>query len=145
MTENAAVFKRISTDMTRQDITNQDADTARLVAAGGYTVARTFEVEGSALHGEHDPELREILADVKAGKYTVVVVAMTSRIDRRGPKYVMRFMWDLRAAGGRIEAADNPMFGKGDFVGDMATMFAAEGDYQYSKKIRASLRPNWPL
>ena len=49
---NAAVLKRVSTDLTRQEIGNQDADTAEVVRDKGLSVVRTFELEASAFHGE---------------------------------------------------------------------------------------------
>lgn len=136
MTVNGAVLKRVSTDLTRQEIGNQDSDVARAVEAGGITVVRTFELEASAYHGEQAPALAEILADVRAGRYTVVVAAMTSRFERRGYKALFRFALDLDAAGGRLVAADDPHFGDLDSdLGFLATFFAGKKDFDYSDAI----------
>jgi DNA invertase Pin-like site-specific DNA recombinase len=135
MTESAAVWKRVSTDMTRQEIRNQDDEINGHLTARGYNVARTFELEASAYHGEHQTALDQVLADVRAGLYTVVVFAMTSRIERRGHQKLLRFIWDLQDAGARVESTDNPNFGQPGFINDMLTMVLGNADHEYSKKI----------
>lgn len=142
MGERAAVLKRVSTDLTRQEIANQDADVARVVADGGFTLARpAFELEASAYKGEHAPALDQILADVRAGRYTVVIAAMTSRFERRGWKVLMRWMLDLDAAGGRLIAADNPNFGDlSTPMGGMLTIMTGETDHAYSDAISKNVR-----
>lgn len=134
--ELAAVLKRVSTDLTRQEIGNQDADVARVTSEGSFNVQRTFELEASAFKGEHAPALAEILADVQAGRYTVVIAAMTSRFERRGWKVLMRWMLDLDAAGGRLIAADNPNFGDlSTPMGGMLTIMTGDADHSYSDSI----------
>ena len=132
---SAAVLKRVSTDLSRQEITNQDADTTRIVRENALTVVRTFELEASAYHGEHQPTLDQIKSDVRAGLYSVVVIAMTSRIERRGHRTLLRFLWDLADLGARVIAADNPAFGTDGLMGDLLTMLQGNSDHEYSKKI----------
>jgi DNA invertase Pin-like site-specific DNA recombinase len=132
---SAAVLKRVSTDLNRQEITNQDADTAKVVSDNALTVVRTFELEASAYHGEHQPTLDQIKSDVRTGLYSVVVIAMTSRIERRGHRTLLRFLWDLSDLGARVIAADNPAFGTDGLMGDLLTMLQGNSDHEYSKKI----------
>jgi len=136
MGDLAAVLKRVSTDLTRQEIANQDGDVDRVTAEHDLTVVESFELEASAYKGEHAPTLARILADVQAGRYTVVIAAMTSRFERRGWKVLMRWMLDLDAAGGRLIAADNPNFGDlSTPMGGMMTIMAGDGDHTYSDTI----------
>lgn len=138
MGERAAVWKRVSTDLTRQEIRNQDTGIDQHVSRHDYEVTRTFELAASAYKGEHEADLRATVEDVKAGLYTVIVFAMTSRIERRGWKTLMRYLLELDALGARVEAVDDPNFGKLDddnpLTGAM-TMLKGHGDYQYSKNI----------
>jgi hypothetical protein len=141
ISELAAVLKRVSTDMTRQEITHQDGDIARVVTEGSFRVMRTFELEASAYTGEHAPALAEILNDVRAGEYTVVIAAMTSRFERRGWKALMRWMLDLDEAGGRLIAADNPSFGDlSTPMGGMLTIMTGDNDHAYSDAISKNVR-----
>jgi DNA invertase Pin-like site-specific DNA recombinase len=82
MSELGTRFFRVSSD--GQDEANQVKDVDQHVADHGYQVARTFTFHDvSASKGEHEAELAEILADIKAGLYTAVVIANSARIDRR--------------------------------------------------------------
>jgi hypothetical protein len=137
MSIDGAVLKRVSTDLTRQDITNQDGDVARAIEANDIHVVRTFELAKSAYHGAGIADtLAEILADVRNGLYTTVIAAMTSRFERRGYKALFRFMLDLDAVGGRLIAADDPHFGDLDSdMGFLATFFAGKKDFDYSDAI----------
>lgn len=134
--ESIAVWERVSTDMTRQDIKSQTADLRAFIGAGSYRVERVFRFEASAFHGKHVPEQAEMLADVEAGRYLTVVAAMSSRYERRGVKHALRFALDLDLYGARVIAIDDPSYGDmSSELGIIGTVFKAKSNFEYSKAI----------
>lgn len=137
--ERAARMFRVSTG--EQDTANQEPEVDAHVSAHGYAVAKTFELSDvSASKGNQEPALAEILADIKAGLYTVVVIAHSSRLDRRDPE--MQEMWSLlvSGAGGRIESAREPEFGKRTLPGRIMTLLAQDANYTYTKTLSEHTR-----
>ena len=94
----------------------------------------------SAYKGEQAEDLESILADIRAGKYTVVVVAHSSRIDRRDPDQAMLWVLQVRMAGGRVESVREPEYGRSDLGGRIMTMLAQESNNSYSKAIGDNVR-----
>lgn len=134
--EPVAVWERVSTDLTRQEIMAQTRDIRAYLKAGSYRVARVFSIEASAYHGKHDPELQAALADVAGGRYTAVIAAMSSRFERRGWKALMRYMLELDEAGGRLVAVDDPKFGDVSTVtGAFGTVMDGDRNHSYSEQI----------
>jgi DNA invertase Pin-like site-specific DNA recombinase len=135
--EPIAVWERVSTDMTRQDIASQTRDLRKFIADGSYRVERVFRFEASAFHGDHAPEQAEMLADVAAGRYKTVVAAMSSRYDRQPPKYALYFATKLNIEyDARVVAIDDPNYGDMDSeMGIIGTVFKAKSNYDYSKAI----------
>lgn len=132
--EQAATLIRVSSDA--QDESNQLSDVDRHIKANGYTVARKFELHDvSASKGEQEATLKEIMADIQDGKYTVVVVAHSSRIDRRDPRIQRLYTDSVSLAGGRIESAREPEFGKNTLGGDIMTVVAQWSNFKYSKDL----------
>ena len=139
--EPVAIFERVSTDMSRQEIASQTRDLVAHIGANGYRVARVFRIEASAYHGKHDPELRAALADVRAGRYAKVVAATSSRFERRGWKTLLRYMIDLDEAGGRLVAADNPAFGDmATPMGGISALMDGETNFRYSEAVSKNVR-----
>ena len=138
--ELAVKFYRVSSDS--QDEANQVAAVDKHFAARGYAEAREpFKLHDvSASKGEHEKELAEILADVKAGKYTVVVIANSARIDRRDPDLQEFWSLSVRLAGGRIESASEPEFGKSTLSGKMVTLLAQQANYDYTRTLSTNVR-----
>ncbi len=137
--ERAARFFRVSSDT--QDEANQINEVNQHIAQHQYNVARTFRLHDvSAAKGEHEAELAEILADIKAGLYTVVVVSDSSRIDRRDVDIQELYAISVRQAGGRIESASEPEFGKTTVSGRVTTLLAQQANYDYSRKIAEHTR-----
>ncbi len=94
---------------SHQDEANQEPDVDRWIAQRGYEVAETYRVHGqSADHGEHEPELRRALADIKAGKIEVLVVWKSDRLERRGAYALMGLIREAMLVGGRLEFVTEP-------------------------------------
>jgi DNA invertase Pin-like site-specific DNA recombinase len=134
--EPIAVWERVSTDMTRQDIASQTRDLKAYIGAGSYRVARVFRFEASAFHGKHAPQQAAMLADIEADLYKTVVSAMTSRYERRGWQHAMYFGLQLHFAGARVVAIDDPAYGDmSNVMGGFSTMMKAQSNHDYSKAI----------
>jgi DNA invertase Pin-like site-specific DNA recombinase len=132
-TEKAARWFRVSSGT--QDEKNQFAKVDAHVLARGYDVARTFTLHGdSAFHGEQEPELAEVLADIQAGLYSVVVVRHSDRLDRRDPVTALMYALQIMAAGGRVESVEEAEFGKRSTVGLIQTTLSAVGNNDESVK-----------
>jgi DNA invertase Pin-like site-specific DNA recombinase len=135
-----AIFERVSTDMTRQEIASQTRSIRDHLNAGSYRVERVFRIEASAFHGGHASELAEILEDVRAGRYFQVIAAMSSRFERRGWKVLLPYMLELDAVGGRLVAADDPTFGDMSTVmGAFGAVMDGEKNYKYSDDVRRNV------
>jgi DNA invertase Pin-like site-specific DNA recombinase len=135
MGEHAARWFRGST--TVQDEKNQEREVDQHIAQRGYQVAddATFTLHGkSASKGEQEAELAAILAGIPH-RWTVVVIAHSSRLDRRDPDVQMLYVLKIRMAGGRIESAREPEFGQSTLSGRVLTLLAQDGNHKYSKDL----------
>src|SRR5260221_6138815 len=90
-TERAAKWIRVSSG--GQDEENQVPAVSGYIRSRGYALARTagergtYQVHGkSAYHGEHQGDLDRALADARAGKYDVLVIWHSDRLERRKAK-----------------------------------------------------------
>lgn len=136
--ERAARWFRVSSD--GQDERHQFAEVDTHCEQCGYEVAKTFRLHDvSASKGQQESALQEALQDIHNGAYTVIVVAHSSRLDRRDPDIPMLFQILVRKAGGRIESVREPEFGKGTLTGRMLTILATEGNFEYTKTLRANV------
>jgi DNA invertase Pin-like site-specific DNA recombinase len=98
----AGRWLRVST--SGQDEASQEPDIDRWIEQRGYEVAETYRVHGeSAYHGKQEPELRQMIADMKSGKIEVLVVWKSDRLERRGAYALMGLIAEATKAGGRIE------------------------------------------
>jgi DNA invertase Pin-like site-specific DNA recombinase len=139
MGERAARWFRVSSD--GQDEENQVSEVDAHIAARGYEAARTFRLHDiSASKGEQQAALDAALADITAGRYSVIVVAHSSRLDRRDVDVQQLYALQVRAAGGRIESAREPQFGTTDIGGRVLTLLAQDANHQYSRAISGHTR-----
>jgi DNA invertase Pin-like site-specific DNA recombinase len=139
--ERCVRWFRVSTD--KQDEQNQVADVNAHIAARGYEIARPdFRLHAkSASKGEQEPELAEVLDDIRAGRYTVVVVAQSSRLDRRDNLDTqLAFAVQVRLAGGRVESVDEPEFGTGEVAGWIRTLLSMESNAKLSRDLKQNIR-----
>lgn len=137
--ERAARWLRASTDS--QDTENQVADVDRHVTARGYQVMRSFELRDvSASRGEQEAALAEALDDIRAKRYAVIVIAHSSRLDRRDVDVQELYAILVRQAGGRIESAREPQFGTTDIGGRVLTLLAQHANHEYSETLKGHTR-----
>lgn len=105
MPDIAGRWLRVSTNA--QDEASQEPDLDAWITQHGYTPGPTYRVHGkSAFHGEHEADLREAMADMKAGTINVLVVWKSDRIDRQ--EKLGALMREAQGYGGRIEFAKEP-------------------------------------
>lgn len=103
--DKAGRWLRASSD--RQDELNQEQGIDAYIAARGYEPGKTYTArDKSASKNEHLPLLREALADMAAGRISVLVVRNTDRIDRT--ENLGQILKLAEAAGGRIESVTEP-------------------------------------
>jgi DNA invertase Pin-like site-specific DNA recombinase len=139
MQERCARWFRASSDA--QDESHQYREVDGHVAARGYDVARTFRLHDvSASKGEHEPQLEELLEDIRAGRYTVVVVAHSSRLDRRGVDEAMLTEIQIRLAGGRVESVREPEFGADSLAGRVMSLLAMNSNHEYTATLSGHVR-----
>ena len=140
MTEAAARFVRVSTG--EQDETTQFEAIDRHITRHGYQVAAvTYQLHDvSAAKGEHAAVLDRIVADISAGKFSVLVIAGSSRIERRDDAdELMMFLARVHLAGGRVESASEPMFGKRDVASKVITLLSQHGNAEYVRKLKTDI------
>src|SRR5258708_6246375 len=79
VSEIAGKWLRVST--MAQDEQSQEPDLDRWISQYGYEAGPTYRVQGlSAYHGKQEPELRRAMADMKAGRLSVLVVWKSDRL-----------------------------------------------------------------
>jgi DNA invertase Pin-like site-specific DNA recombinase len=105
VSEIAGRWLRVST--MAQDEAWQEPDVDRWIAQQGYAEGPTYRVHGaSAFHGKHEPELRRVLDDMRAGRISVLVVWKSDRIDRH--EKLGALLREAQGYGGRIEFVTEP-------------------------------------
>jgi DNA invertase Pin-like site-specific DNA recombinase len=115
MGDYAGNWLRVSTG--GQDEDNQVPDIARWNEAHDYEVRATYTLHGkSASKGEQQETLDQMLADMRLGLITVLVVWRDDRIERRGVMHMVPLINAVKEAGGRIEFVTQP------HLNDLSTM-----------------------
>jgi DNA invertase Pin-like site-specific DNA recombinase len=113
--EFAGRWLRVSTG--GQDEDNQVPDVNRWIEARDYEVRAEYILHGrSASKGEQQATLDQMLADMRAGLITVLVVWRDDRIERRGVMHMIPLINAVKEAGGRIEFVTQP------HLNDLSTM-----------------------
>jgi DNA invertase Pin-like site-specific DNA recombinase len=134
--ERCALWKRGSDD--KQETDNQNAELAEHVARHDYEVARTFDLpdlSGSKGRPRHVEALEQVIADMTAGVYTVLVVVHSSRLDRRDEDEQLMLLLRIKQAGGRVESVREPSFGTMDTAGRLVTFLAQFQNAEYSRVL----------
>jgi hypothetical protein len=136
----ALAFIRVSTGS--QDESSQERDLSNYAddPGNGIHIADWVRLHGySASHGSQEPALRDAIAGITAGKYSVVMVTDSSRLDRREDLDAQAaILLAIRRAGGDILSITEPQFGKTDFAGRIVTLVAQEGNAQKSVAVKNS-------
>lgn len=136
--ERAATLIRVSSDS--QDEENQAAEVEAHCQARRYRVTKRFRLHDmSASRGEQEAVLQDILNDIRNGMYTVLVIAHSSRIDRRDPDTQMLYVLSVRLAGGRMESVREPEFGQPTLSGRLNTVMAQHQNHEYSETLKGHL------
>jgi DNA invertase Pin-like site-specific DNA recombinase len=116
MAENAGIWIRVSSG--KQDEANQLPDVTGYCDTHGYIIAKKYTLHSkSAFHGKQQPTLDKVIADIKAGTITVLVIWHSDRLERREGKALLDVLAEIAAAGGRVESVQEPTLGKLDFGG----------------------------
>lgn len=137
--ESAGILLRVSSN--GQDEQNQVPELETYCYDRNYRINRRYELhDKSAYRGEHEEALAGILADIRAGVITVVVIVHSSRIDRRDPDIAELYELSIRMAGGRIESVREPMFGKSDIAGRVTTILAQHSNHDLSKTLAGHIK-----
>jgi DNA invertase Pin-like site-specific DNA recombinase len=131
-----AGFVRVSTGS--QDESSQIKVIAEAAEQRGITVVRWFKLHGySASHGMQEPALREAIADIGRGDYSVLMVTESSRLDRREDLDAQaEILLAIRSAGGDVMSLSEPEFGKTDFAGRIVTLVIQQKNAEKSRDVK---------
>jgi DNA invertase Pin-like site-specific DNA recombinase len=122
--ELAGRWLRVSTGA--QDETTQLPDVDAWCTSHGYQVTRDYVLHGkSAFKGKQDEELERMLADMRAGVITVLVVWKADRIERRGAYNAFDLARRVREAGGRIEYVTDSFLNDANEMSDVMLALVA--------------------
>jgi len=134
MTERAGRWLRVSTG--GQDEASQEPDIDKWIAGHEYGTGPAYRLHGkSASKGKQDKALNQVIADMSAGKLTVLVVWQSSRIERRGAYSVFDLARRVKEAGGRIEYVQDAYLNETNEMSDVLLALAATKDRQKSQDI----------
>jgi DNA invertase Pin-like site-specific DNA recombinase len=136
--DKAGRWLRASSD--RQDELNQEQGIDAYIAARGYDPTATYIAhDRSASKNEHLPLLREALADMAAGRITVLVVRNTDRIDRT--ENLGQILKLAEASGGRIESVTEPWLADLSGLGGKVMTGVTEWiNAEYSRKLSVNVK-----
>ena len=132
-----AAFVRVSTGS--QNEKSQITTIEQYARENGITlVPHKFILHGySASKGEQEPALREAIADMERGDYSLLIVTESRSLDRREDLDVQaEILLDIRRAGGDVISISEPQFGKTDFAGRIVTLVAQQKNLEKSKEVK---------
>lgn len=136
--ETAARWLRVSSG--GQDEANQEPDVEAYCAAKGYADGPVYTVHAkSAFHGDHQADLDQALADARAGRYQVLVIWHSDRLERRERKALLDVLAEFEAAGVRVESVQEPTLGHLDFGGQVLTFITGLVNHEKSAHISAQV------
>jgi DNA invertase Pin-like site-specific DNA recombinase len=127
---------RVSTGS--QDEASQVRDITAGVEARGITLVKVIRLHGySASHGTQEPALREIIAGMERGDWSVLLVTDSGRIDRREDLDAQAgVLLEIRSAGGDVISLTEPNYGQTDFAGRIVTLVAQHANAEKSKTVK---------
>jgi DNA invertase Pin-like site-specific DNA recombinase len=134
-----AAFVRVSTGS--QDEKSQVTAIEQYARDNGITlVPHKFILHGySASKGEQEPALREAIADIERGDYTLLIVTESRSLDRREDLDAQaEILLAIRQAGGDVISIAEPQFGKTDFAGRVVTLVAQHANAEKSRIVKAT-------
>ena len=94
----------------------------------------------SAAKGEHAAMQEQVIQDISDGRYTVLVVADSSRIERRDEgDELFIFLARVHLAGGRVDFVAEPQLGKRDIASKVSTLLSQHGNAEYVRKLQTNI------
>jgi hypothetical protein len=141
MAERAGKWLRVSSG--GQDEANQEPSINKWIKDHAYEVPAdgVYLLHGkSASKGKQDKMLDRVIADMKRGHITVLIVWQSSRIERRGVYSVFDLARRVREAGGRIEYTEDTHLNAVNEMSDVILAMNAHMDYQKSLTIGKQVR-----
>lgn len=141
MNDRARLWQRVSSG--GQDEASQLPDLIKWCDSHSYEydLSERYVLHGkSASKGKHQAELDRALDDMAAGKYTVLVVWQSSRIERRGAFSAFDLARRVREAGGRIEYVKDAYLNETNEMSDVMLALAATKDRQKSLDISKQVK-----
>jgi DNA invertase Pin-like site-specific DNA recombinase len=129
---------RVSTGS--QDETSQITTITEESEQRGITIVKWFKLHGySASKGEQEPALREAIADIERGDYSLLIVTESRSLDRREDLDAQaEILLAIRRAGGDVISIAEPQFGKTDFAGRVVTLVAQHANAEKSRIVKAT-------
>ena len=135
----ARMWERVSGD--QQEERNQTRDLTDWCDSHGYDYdpSDTYRAHAkSAYKGEHAKLLRQALRDMRDGRYTVLVVWRSDRIDRE--EKLGEHIAEAESYGGKIEFVKDPELNDlTGLSGRIMTVIKSYGNWEYSHKIGESV------
>lgn len=136
MNERCATWIRVSS--------GSQSEQAQLTEVTGPYISRQgYEDTGilyrlhdvSAAKGEHAAHQEQVITDLEAGRYDVLIVPDSSRLERRdeGDELIV-FLARVRLAGGRVEFVAEPALNKSDVAGKVLAVLAQHNNAEYVRK-----------
>jgi DNA invertase Pin-like site-specific DNA recombinase len=131
-------FVRVSTGS--QDESTQLTALAEYAEAAGLTLAAATVLHGySASKGEQQPAIQAAIEGIRQGRWRVILVTDSSRLDRREDLDAQaEILLAIRQAGGDIISTTEPQFGRTDFAGRIVTLVAQYGNAEKSRVVKDS-------
>lgn len=135
-TSDALAFVRVSTGS--QDESTQVRDLLKYAEDNGIRIISQTVLHGySASAGTQEPALREAIEGIELGRWRLILVTDSSRLDRREDLDAQaEILLAIRQAGGDVISITEPQFGKTDFAGRMATLVAQYGNAEKSRTVK---------
>jgi DNA invertase Pin-like site-specific DNA recombinase len=133
MSTDALAFVRVSTGS--QDESTQVTTLKEHAPDHDLNIVATWKLHGySASKGEQDPDLRRAIEGIEQGRWQVIYVTDSSRLDRREDLDVQaEVVLAIRQAGGDVISEAEPQFGKADFAGRVFTLVAQHANAEKSR------------
>jgi hypothetical protein len=131
-------FVRVSTGS--QDETTQIRDLDDYAGDHNINVKKRVVLHGySASHGTQEPAIREAIEGIREGRWSLIMVTDSSRLDRREDLDAQaEILLAIRQAGGDVVSITEPQYGKTDFAGRIVTLVAQYGNAQKSRVVKDS-------
>jgi DNA invertase Pin-like site-specific DNA recombinase len=142
MSSRCALWARVSAD--EQESGNQLCVLRGEAARRGLEVTAEHVLDGlSAWTGAHREQLRQALADARAGQYDVLLVWALDRLERGGIEPTLRVMRQLRERRVQVVSVQEPWTDAGGDMQELLTAVIAwvaqMESHRRSERVRAGL------